>query len=96
MVGNNQIFGVFLEVLPFLQFHPITTLHFSMSSPTSCPFHILMHSFLSSLTSLGVRKIIWFAPWGGEKKSMHHVLLHWTLSLNEHRLGQSGLGITDQ
>ena len=77
----------------------------SFQSPTSYHFIFSFIHFMSSFTSFMVRKNNQFgtppiynhAGWFWEqKKSAHYVLLHWTLSLSKHHLGQKGSGMTCQ
>ena len=87
--------------LPF--FFSFRILQFSLHLFKS--FHIPTHSFHFILSHLWLGKIVhltlyryinlYIMPVVWTMRDTHHVLLHWTLSLSEHRLGQKGPGITD-
>ena len=103
VVDNFGFFGVFLGVLWFPQILPRNALHFSIPS-----LHVISnsHSFISCHPSSHSRlgKIVGLlhhaapmdnhADWWKAKRGAHHVLLHWTPSLSEHRLEQSVSEIT--
>ena len=101
LLVNVQSSVGFLEALLFPEFHPINTLHFSIPLAELHFIFSFFHSFHVILHLVDCQgKFVWFGAsshtscWRTKQVALY-VLLHWNLSVSEHRPEQNGWRVTD-